>query len=77
MIMRLTELSGSMDTCSRLLYTLPSAAAGRWIMYAGMGAGLISGPGTAGIGGYKYIHDCAGATAGRKENEHGRKQRSL
>lgn len=21
----------------------------------------------AGIGGYKYIHDCAGATAGRKE----------
>lgn len=63
----MTELSGSMDTCSRRLYILPSAAAGRWTMCAGMGTGMTSGPGTAGIGGYKYIHDCAGATAGRKE----------
>lgn len=67
MIMRLTELSGSMDTCSRRLYILPSAVAGKWTMYTGTVTGMTSGPGTAGIGGYKYIHDCAGATAGRKE----------
>ena len=36
-------------------------------MYAAPGTGRTSGPGQAGIGGYKYIHDCAGATAGRKE----------
>lgn len=54
--------------CSRHLYILPSAAAGRWIMYAGMVTGLISGLGPADIGEYRYIHDCAGATSGRKEN---------
>lgn len=39
-------------------------------MCAGMGAGMTSGPGQAGIGEYRYIHDCAGATAGRKENNY-------
>lgn len=36
-------------------------------MYAAPGTGRTSGPGQAGIGEYRYIHDCAGATAGRKE----------
>lgn len=36
-------------------------------MYAVPGTGRTSGPGQAGIGEYRYIHDCAGATAGRKE----------
>ena len=56
-----------MDTCSRRLYTSGSAVAGRWTMYAEMVTGMTSGPEPAGIGGYKYIHDCAGVTAGRKE----------
>lgn len=36
-------------------------------MYAVPGTGRTSGPGQAGIGEYRYIHDCAGAMVGRKE----------
>ena len=68
--MRLTELSGSRDTCTRRICISSYADLTRLPMYAAPGTGRTSGPGQAGIGEYRYIHDCAGATAGRKENNY-------
>ena len=50
MIMRLTGLSGSMVPRSRPACMYQSAEASRWIMCAGTGTGLISGPEPAATG---------------------------